>query len=123
MIQALKANAHEVLLEEDLRAILKKFVEFRNAGSHIPSPISQIIDCFELCDAIVKENESLEDRRYDLEDMCFTEAWEDRLSSLEDDREEIEAFLKDLMGECGRRMGEDSEYQRFKEELSKKLKW
>lgn len=118
---ALKANEHEILQDEDLKKILKKFIDFRLAGSNIPSPISQIVECYELCDAIAKGSESFEDRRDDLLDMCFTEAWEDRFSAEDDDEESRKEFLRELMEECVRRMRDDSEYKKFKQELIRKL--
>lgn len=121
MKQASQANTTEILREEELRAILKKFIEFRQAGSHIKPPISEIIECYELCDLIRTEQEYLHDRMMDLEDLCFTELWENRLSEAVDNETENE-FLLELMSECARRLGEEPEYQMFKEELLKKLK-
>lgn len=121
VVQALKTNEHGILREEDLRVILKKFIDYRKSQTNIPLSISRIVDCFELCDAILRGNEDLEDRKDDLEELCFNETWEERLSDLNDDQEETEQFLKELMAECGRRLGEDSEYKKFRDELLKKL--
>lgn len=119
--QASQANTTELLREEELRAILKKFIEFRQAGSHIRPPISEILECYELCDLIRTGQEDLDDRMMDLEDLCFTELWENRLSAAVDN-ETVDEFLLELMAECARRLGEEPEYQMFKEELLKKLK-
>lgn len=119
--QALKANEHETLSEKKIRVILKKFLEFRQEGSFIKPPISEIVECFELCEAILTGDEDLEERRADLDDYCFTEEWEDRLSSAIDDGT-TDDFLNELMFECSRRMGLEPEYQMFKNELKKKLR-
>lgn len=121
IIQALKANESEILNDEELRSILKKFIEFKHAGSHIKSPISEIIDCYELCVGLLCGDEDLDDRRADLEDLCFTEAWEDNLSAAIDDGT-VDDFFRDLIAECSRRLGEEPEYQMFKTEMQKKLK-
>lgn len=102
---------------EGLLKNLKKFIDFRRAGSNIPSPISQVVECYELSDAIVKGSESLEDRRDDMLDMCFTEAWEDRIPAEDDDDEAIREFLRELMADCIRRLRDDSEYKKFKQEF------
>jgi len=119
--QALKANECETLKDTELRDILKKFVEFKQAGSHIKPPISDIIECYELCEGLLCGDENLDDRKDDLEDLCFTEAWEDGLSSAIDEGT-TDDFYSELMAECTRRLGEEPEYQMFKEELEKKLK-
>lgn len=120
MKQALKANESELLNDTDLRAILKKYVEFRQAGSHIKPPILEIIEGYELCDAVLTGEENLDDKRMDLEDFCFNESWEDRLSDAIDE-DTTSDFLNELMSECARRLGEEPEYQMFKDELKKKL--
>lgn len=120
-MQALKANEYELLRDQDLRAILKKFVEFRQAGSHFKPPILEIIECYELCDAIMTGEEDLEERRADIDDYCFTEWWEDQLASAIDDGT-TDDFFRELKAECTRRLGEEPEYQMFKDELRKKLK-
>lgn len=107
--------------DEELRSILKKFIEFKQAGSHIKPPISEMIECYELCQGLLCGDEDLDDRRADLEDLCFTEDWEDRLSAAVDDGTTDEFFIE-LMAECTRRLGEEPEYQMFKKELEKKLK-
>ena len=119
--QALKANQSDTLSEKQIREILKKFLEFRQAGSNIKPPISEIIECYELCEAVLSGELDLEHSRLDLEDLCFTEDWEDRLSAAIDDGT-TEDFLNSLMFECSRRLGEEPEYQMFKEELKKKLR-
>jgi hypothetical protein len=119
--QALKANEYEILNYSDLRAILKKFIEFRQAGSHIKAPIMEIIECYELCESLLNGNDDLEERRADLDDLCFTEDWEDRLSAAIDDGA-TDDFYRELMLECTRRLGEEPEYQMFKDELKRKLK-
>lgn len=121
VIQALKAKEYEILNDNDLRAILKKFIESRQAGSHIKPPITEIIECFELCESLLTGEAELDDRQSDLEDLCFTEDWEDRLSAAVDDGT-TDDFFKDLMLECSRRLGEEPEYQMFRKELQKKLK-
>lgn len=121
MKQALKANENELLSDEELRAILKKFVEFRQAGSHIKPPILEIIEGYELCESVLNGSEDLEDKQMDIEDFCFTESWEERFSEAID-TESVSDFLKDLMLECSRRLSEEPEYQMFKNELKKKLK-
>jgi hypothetical protein len=115
------ANEYETLQDPDIRDILKKFIVFRQAGSHIKPPTQDLIDCFELCEAVKRGIEDIEERRYDLEDFCFTELWEERLSTAIDEGT-VEEFLIELMIECSRRLGEEPEYQMFKEELVKKLK-
>lgn len=120
VIQAFKANEQEILSNPNLLAILKKFVEFRLGGSHIKPPISEIIECYELCDGLLTGTEDFEDRRSDLEDLCFTEGWENQLNQAADD-DTTHAFFQELMGECTRRLGEEPEYHMFKEELAKKL--
>lgn len=120
-MQALKANEFEVLSDTDLRAILNKFVEFRHSGSHIKPPVKGIIECYELCDSILSGDEDLEERRADLEDLCFTEYWEEKLSAAMDDGTTSE-FFDELMIECANRLMEQPEYQMFKDELRKKLK-
>lgn len=117
----MKANEDELLRENELRGILKKFIEFRQAGSHIKPPISEIIECYELSEAILTGKEDLEERRADLDDLCFTEAWEDRLASAIDDGI-TDDFFEELKVECTRRLSEEPEYQMFKNELQKKLK-
>lgn len=119
--KALKANEHETLSEKKIRVILKKFIEFRQQGSHIKPPISDIIECYELCEALLTGEEDMEDRRGDMEDYCFTEDWEDKLSTAIDDGT-TEDFLNQLKFECSRRLGEEPEYQMFKNELKKKLR-
>lgn len=119
--KAVVANEYETLQDPDIRDILKKFIIFRQAGSHIKPPIQDLIDCFELCEAVKSGMEDIEERRYDLEDFCFTELWEERLSSAID-AGTIDEFLIELMIECSRRLGEEPEYQMFKEELVRKLK-
>jgi hypothetical protein len=119
--QALKANQSETLSEKNIRAILKKFIEFRYTGSHLKPPIQEILDCYELCEAIQSEVEDFEERRDDLEELCFTEEWEDKLSEAIEEGTTVD-FLNDLMYECSRRLGEEPEYQMFKEELKKKLR-
>lgn len=118
--QALKANQSDTLSEKKIREILKKFLEFRQAGSHIKPPISEIIECYELCEGVLSGELDLEECRSDLDDYCFTEDWEDRLSASIDDGT-TDDFLNALMFECSRRLGEEPEYQMFKEELKKKL--
>lgn len=118
--QALKANEYELLSDVDLRKILSKFIESRQAGSHFKPPIKEIVECFELCEALLSGDEDFDDRRMDLEDFCFTEAWEDQLSAAVEDGV-LPDFLTELMIECSRRMGEEPEYQMFKDELMKKL--
>lgn len=121
--KALKANEHETLSEKKVLNILKKFIEFRQAGSHIKPPISEIIECFELCKAILRGEEDMEERRDDLNDYCFTEDLEDKLSAAIEDGT-TDDFFNELMFECSRRLGEEPEYQMFKNELKKKLrKW
>lgn len=124
MKEALEANEHEILSDENLREILKKFIEYekRRTKSHFELPISQIVDCYELCNAILRGIEDLEVRKDDLEEMCFTEAWEDKLSALDGNKDLEEKFLKELMDECARRLGEQPEYDLFKKEVSKKLR-
>lgn len=119
--QALKANERELLNDNELRVILKKFIEFKQAGSHIKPPILEIIEGYELCESVLSGEEDLDDKRTDLEDFCFTEAWEDRLLEAIDN-ETTSDFLTDLMVECSNRLGEEPEYQMFKDELLKKLK-
>lgn len=121
MEKALFANEYETLQDPELRDILKKFVIFRQAGSHIKPPIQEIIDCFELCEAIKEGNDDIEERRDDLVDLCFTEHWEEQLSTSIDEGS-LEGFLIELMIECSRRLGNEPEYQMFKDELKKKLK-
>lgn len=121
IVQALKANESELLRDEDLRKILKKFIEAQQAGSHIKPPISDIIECFELCEGLLSGDEDLDDRRADLEDLCFTEYWEERFSEAVDEGLQDD-FFRELMSECSRRLGEEPEYQMFKKELEKKLK-
>lgn len=121
VVQALKANENEILSDSQLRAILTKFVEFRQAGSHIKPPISEILDCYELCQSLMAGEEDLEERRADLDDLCFTEDWEDRLSAAIDDGATTD-FYQELMLECARRLGEEPEFHMFKDELRRKLK-
>jgi hypothetical protein len=121
VVQALKCNQAETLSEKNIREILKKFIEFRQAGSRIKPPILEIIECYELCEAILSGEEDLEERRGDLDDYCFTEEWEDKLSAAIDDGITND-FFNELMFECSRRLGEEPEYQMFKEELKKKLR-
>jgi len=121
VIQALKANESEILREEELRSILKKFIEFKQDGSHFKPPISQVIECYELCLGLWSGDEDLDDRRSDLEDLCFTENWEDRFSASVDEGTTDDFFIE-LMAECTRRLGEEPEYQMFKKEMERKLK-
>lgn len=120
VIQALKASEHEILSNPNLLEILKKFIEFRLDGSHIKPPISEIIECYELCDGLLTGTEDFDDRRTDLEDLCFTEGWENALNEAADDGT-THAFLQELMGECIRRLSEEPEYYMFKEGLEEKL--
>lgn len=120
MAQALKANEYEILSDLELRSILKKFIEFKQGGSHIKPPIMEIIECYELCESLMNGDEDLEERRADLDDLCFTEDWEDRLSSAIDDGA-TDDYFRELMIECTRRLGEEPEYQMFKDELKRKL--
>lgn len=120
VIQALKANESEILNDNDLRAILKKFIASIEYG-HIKPPISGIIECYELCESLLIGEEDFDDRRSDLEDLCFTEYWEERLSEAADDNT-IDEFYKELMLECSRRLGEEPEYDKFKKKLQEKLK-
>jgi hypothetical protein len=117
----LKANEHETLSERKIRIILKKFIEYRQGGSHIKPPISDIIECYELCEAILTGEEDMEERRGDLDDLCFTEDWEDKLTAAIEDGT-IDDFLNELMFECSRRLGQEPEYPMFKNELKKKLR-
>ncbi|CRK87910.1 CLUMA_CG001697, isoform A [Clunio marinus] len=121
IIQALKANEYEVLSDNELRKILKKFIEFRQGGSYIKPPIMEIVECYELSESILAMEEDLEERRADIDDLCFTEDWEDRLAAAIDDGT-TDDFFNELMIECSRRLGEEPEYTMFKEELRKKLK-
>lgn len=63
----------------------------------------------------------LEENRDDLEDLCFTEYWENQLSTAVDEGT-TEAFLQDLMRESAIRLENLEEYAIFKDELKKKLK-
>lgn len=121
VIQALKANEYEILSDNDLRAILKKFIESRQGGFPTKPKISEILECFELCDSLLTGHADFDEKRYDLEDFCFTEAWEDKLSKAVDENT-TDDFFKDLMIECSRRLGEEPEYRLFKTELQRKLK-
>lgn len=121
MKQALKANENEILSDKELREILKKFLEFRQAGSHIKPPILEIVEGYELCESVLTGEEELDDKQMDLEDFCFTEAWEDRLAEAIEEGT-ISDFLEELMLECSRRIGEEPEFDMFKDELKKKLK-
>lgn len=115
---AYKANEQEILSNPNLLAILKKFIEFRLGRSHIKPPISKIIECYELCDCLLSGIEGFEDRKSDLQDFCFTEGWENQLKAAKNNT--IHTFCHDLMGECSRRLGEEPEYQMFKEKCGKK---
>jgi hypothetical protein len=118
---ALKANQRETLSEKKVRRILNKFIEFRNTGSRIKPPIQEIVECYELCEAILSGDEAMEERRYDLEEYCFTEDWEEKLSQAIDDGS-TDDFLNELMFECTVRLGQEPEYEMFKQEMKKKLR-
>lgn len=119
--KALKANQQEVLEDPDLRSILKKFLEFKNADSHIPSNAMKIVEGFELAYSVLYDGADFSESQMDLEDFCFTEDWENRLSAAVDD-DLTDEFLRELMDECARRLAEEPEYQMFKDELKRKLK-
>lgn len=84
----------------------------------------KIVECYELADSILFGGADILDCLADLEDLCFTEDWENRLSDAidEDSLASPDDFLNDLMVECSRRLGDQPEYQMFKDELKKKLK-
>lgn len=86
----------------------------------MPSVMTSHIKCYELCESILTGDEDMEEQRDELCDLCFTTDWEDNLSSAIDDGTTTE-FLIELQLECCRRLGEEPEYDMFKEELMKKL--
>lgn len=118
--QALLANGCEILEDPDLREILKKFIQFRQAGSHLKPPIQEAIECFELCESILNGTEDMEERRADLDDFCYTEDWEEKLSASIDDGT-TDDFFQDLMRESSIRIEDCPEFPMFKKELKLKL--
>ena len=72
---ALKANGEEILRDIEAREILKKFLIFRKGSSHSKSPAEEIVECFELAEAILQGKKELEDVKDELEELLFTEYW------------------------------------------------
>lgn len=118
---ALKSNGEEILRDNESRNILRKFALYRRGTSIFKTTLEEILDCFELCLAIMSGEKELEENRDDLEDLCFTEYWENQLSTAVDEGT-TEAFLQDLMRESAIRLENLEEYAIFKDELKKKLK-
>lgn len=123
VVQAFKANSREILEDSDLRQMLMKFLIYKQGKSHLKSETRKIVECYELCESILFKKEDLDDRRYDLEDACFTAYYEDQLEAAIDEGT-TDDFLRELMGECVRRLAGEMdayEYTAFRAELEKKL--
>lgn len=127
VVQALKANSREILEDEHLREMLSKFLIFKQGRSNLKSETKKIVECYQLCDDILCKKEDLDDRRFDLEDACFTTYYEDQLE-LAVEENKTDDFLEELKKECIRRLAGEMngyEYTAFQKELEKKLniKW
>ncbi|XP_070503528.1 uncharacterized protein [Chironomus tepperi] len=118
---ALKSNGEAILRDGDSRNILKKFIAYHKAGSNFKTPVEEIIECFELVQDILNGEKDLEENRSDLDDLCYTEYWEDNLTKAIDDGT-TDDYFHDLIRESGIRLENSKEYSMFKEELKKKLK-
>ena len=118
---ALKSNGEEILRDNESRNILTKFVEYRKCGSNFKSPLQEIVECFELAQEILNGEKDLEVNRADLDDLCYTEYWEDYLTKAIDDGT-TDDFFHDLIRESAIRLENNEEYTLFKDELMKKLK-
>lgn len=125
--QAQKANEDEILRDKELRGILKKyleFIEFREAfektsqeKSKSESPISKIIECFELSEAIITGEKDLNDeRRKRIDSLCFTKDWEDRFTKAIKNKT-TDRFFKKLKRECSQRLSNNVDYQLFKNKI------
>lgn len=71
----MKANGEELLRDQESREILKKFLIFRKGKSHSKSPAEEVVECYELSEAILQGKKGLEDVKDDLEELLFTEYW------------------------------------------------
>jgi hypothetical protein len=118
---ALKAKGDEILRDNESRSILKKFVQYNKGGSNFKTPVEEIIECYELSQDILTGEKDLEENRADLDDLCYTEYWEDYLTNAIDDGT-TDDFFHDLIRESAIRLERTEEYSIFKDELLKKLK-
>lgn len=72
---ALQANGEQLLRDPETREILRKFLIFRRGNSRSKSPAFEILELFELCEAILQKQKNLDDVRSELEDLLFSEYW------------------------------------------------
>lgn len=118
---ALKSNGYEILNDEASRNILRKFSEYNKGNSPFRTILEDILDCFELAQAILNGEKDLEENRAELDDLCYTSYWEDYLvRAIEDGI--TDDFFHDIMRDSGTRLENSDEYPLFKEELKKKLR-
>jgi len=117
---ALKSKGEEILRDNESRSILKKFIVYNKGGSNFKTPVEEIVECFELAQEILSGEKDLEENRADLDDLCYTEYWEDYLTNAIDDGT-TDDFFHDLIRESGVRLERTDEYSIFKDELIKKL--
>lgn len=120
IITALTSSEFWFLYDHELRASFKKYVIFRQGTSHFKFAALEMIECYELCKEIMDGKANLENLE-NLEELCFTERWEDQLKTAIKNNTLYE-FCLTLQTECGRRIGEQTEYEFFRDELRKQLK-
>lgn len=122
--EILKSNESEILSDSNLRKDLKEFVKGRVGDTHFPPPVLEIIRCYELCNAIIYGDEKIKEKQSDLDNLCFNVWWETELKNniSSGNIEDVEIFLINLRIECARRLGEEPEYQIFKDAIREKYK-
>lgn len=125
MKKLLKAHEYEILQNKVWRDELEKHYLSNTSASDMkynPPPIAKIINCFEICDAILEGEETLDNRRSDLEDLCFDDnTWKVRLAELGDDQKLNEKFLRNMKWECSRILHKQPEYKTFKAKLIEEM--
>jgi hypothetical protein len=81
------------------------------------------LERYKFCEELESRCDRLdEDDVEQLEEYCFTEQWEERLSVANGDPFQMREFLNLMMRECEMRIENLPEFQLFREKLKDKLK-
>lgn len=88
------------------------------------SEVYMLIDCYILCDKVMKRTSIIHDPdiQNELLSLCPTYTWERRISSsFQKKPDEIVNILKDLQQECVQNVELHNDYDRFRRELLRKI--
>lgn len=124
---AIKANAEEILRDEESKIILKKFLIYRKGDLlkdefRLPSQAERTIECFELSQDIQNGVKDLKECQEKLEDLCFTVNLKTELTMCINKNSSNKDILGKLIVESAKILDTDQEFLMFKDELKKKLK-